>query len=115
MADANTTFCQNEGVKTIFTILGFGVTAIKIVIPVILIILGMLDMGKAVTSGKDDEIKKQMIVFLKRAIAAIVVFFIPSIVGLIMQIINDQLTDSGACGYAQCVEAITGVAGKCSK
>ncbi len=113
MAEA-ATFCSNSGVLTIFTILGFAVTALKIVIPIILIILGMLDMGKAVTSGKDDEIKKQLVVFLKRAIAAIAVFFVPSIVGLIMQIINENLTDSNACGYSQCVQKITGVGGKCN-
>ena len=113
MGDAST-FCANEGVQTLFSILGIGVTAIKIAIPIILIIWGMLDMGKAVTSGKDDEIKKQLVTFLKRAIAAILVFFIPSIVGLIMQIINNNLTDSGACGYSQCVQRITGVGGKCS-
>lgn len=107
-------FCGNSGVQTIFTILGFGVTAIKIAIPIILILWGMLDMGKAVTSGKDDEIKKQLVTFLKRAIAAILVFFIPSIVGLFMQIINDNLTDSGACGYSICVAKITGVGGKCN-
>ena len=81
MGDAST-FCSNEGVQTLFSILGIGVTAIKIAIPIILIIWGMLDMGKAVTSGKDDEIKKQLVTFLRRAIAAILVFFIPSIVGL---------------------------------
>lgn len=108
------TFCSNSGVQTLFSILGFGVTAIKIAIPIILILLGMLDMGKAVTAGKDDEIKKQLVQFLKRAIAAILVFFIPSIVGLIMQIVNDNLTDADACGYSQCVAKITGVGGKCS-
>lgn len=113
MGDAST-FCSNEGVQTLFSILGIGVTAIKIAIPIILIIWGMLDMGKAVTSGKDDEIKKQLVTFLKRAIAAILVFFIPSIVGLVMQIINNNLTDSNACGYSQCVAKITGVGGKCS-
>ena len=107
------TFCSNEGVLTLFSILGIGVTAIKIAIPIILIIMGMLDMGKAVTSGKDDEIKKELVVFLKRAIAAILVFFIPSLVGLIMQIVNNSLTDSNACGYSQCVSKLTGVGGKC--
>lgn len=106
-------FCGDPGVQTLFSILGFGVTAIKIAIPIILILLGMLDMGKAVTSGKDDEIKKQLVIFLKRAVAAILVFFIPSLVGLVMQLINNNLTDSGACGYAQCVQKITGVSGKC--
>ena len=112
MGDA-ATFCSNPGVQTLFTILGIGITAIKIAIPIILIILGMLDMGRAVTAGKDDDIKKQLVIFLKRAIAAIVVFFVPAIVGLIMQIINNNLTDSGACGYSICVEKLTGIGGKC--
>lgn len=109
------TFCSNAGVLSLFEFLGIAVTAIKIAIPIILIVLGMLDMGKAVTSGKDDEIKKQLKVFLFRAVAAVLVFFIPSIVGLVMQTINTNLgAEAGACGYSECVRAITGVGGKCS-
>ena len=105
-------FCNTT--KPLFELLGIVVVAIKVAIPIILIVFGMLDMGKAVTSGKDDEIKKQLKVFLFRAIAAVLVFFIPTIVGFIMQMVNDSIADN-TCGYSVCVEGITGVAGTCSK
>ncbi len=110
-------FCQNT--QGLFSILGIFVTAIKIFIPIALIVFGMIDMGKAVTNGKEDEIKKSLMTFIRRAIAAIVVFFIPTIVGVIMQLVNNSLTqDPGnatdVCGYDQCVKAVTGIGGKCT-
>ena len=44
------------------------VTIIKIVIPIILIVLGLLDLGKATIAQKDDEIKKAQMTFIKRII-----------------------------------------------
>ena len=108
------TFCGQEAVQNVFGLLGIVVTAIKVAIPIILIVFGMLDMGKAVTSGKDDEIKKQLMAFIRRAIAAVLVFFIPSIVGLILQTVNSAVTADDICGYDQCVQKVTGVSGKCS-
>ncbi|MBR1416315.1 MAG: hypothetical protein IJ572_00665 [Bacilli bacterium] len=112
MSDPVGIFCDNT--QSLFSLLGVAVTAIKIAIPIILIVFGMLDMGKAVTSGKDDEIKKELKSFLTRAIAAVLVFFVPTIVGLLMQMVNQSLTDANACGYSRCVSSITGVSGKCS-
>ena len=105
-------FCQNTA--GLFSLLGIFITAIKIFVPLALIIFGMLDMGKAVTSGKDDEIQKQLVVFIKRVIAGIIVFFIPTIVGMIMQMINTSISDIDTCGYSQCVSAVFGVSGKCN-
>ena len=105
------TICDNA--KGVFGIIGIFVTIIKIFIPLALIVFGMLDMGKAVTNGDEKEIKKELVTFIRRAIAAIVVFFIPTIVGIVMQLINNSLSDANACGYAQCVSDVTGVSGKC--
>lgn len=99
-------FC--EATSGLFSLLGIAVTAIKVIIPIVLIVMGMLDMGKAVTNGKDDEIKKQLMSFLRRAIAAVLVFFIPTIVGLIMQMVNDA-THESTDGYKTCIAEITGV------
>ena len=107
------TFCQNTA--PLWGLLGIAVVAIKVAIPIILIVMGMLDMGKAVTSGKDEEIKKQLMAFLRRAIAAVLVFFIPSIVGLIMQLVNDGTHDEGTCGYAKCIQSVTGMASAASQ
>ena len=52
----STGFCYDSA--NIFQVIGYILMIFKIVIPVILIILGMIDLGKAVVASKDDEIKK---------------------------------------------------------
>lgn len=61
------------------------VTIIKIVVPVLLIIFGMIDFLKSVTASKEDEIKKGQQTFIKRLIAAIIVFFVIQIVQLVVK------------------------------
>ena len=64
------------------------VTIIKIGVPIILIVLGMIDMGKAVASQKEDEIKKGQKTLMSRCIAAGIVFFVVAIVQLLFSVIN---------------------------
>ena len=105
-------FCTKT--SALWGLLGIAIIAIKVVIPIALIIFGMLDMGKAVTSGKDDEIKKQLMSFMRRAIAAVLVFFVPTIVGMLMQMVNSAVTSGsseGTCGWSQCISQATGAVG----
>ncbi len=67
-------------------------TLIKIAIPLILIIMGMLDLGKAVISQKGDEIKKQQGIFVKRFISAALVFFVFAIVKLVVGIVGGDMS-----------------------
>ncbi len=53
-------------------------------IPIILIIMGSLDLGKAVLSSDDKEIKAATGRLIKRFIAAVAVFFIVWIVQLVI-------------------------------
>lgn len=66
------------------------ITIIKIVVPILLIIFGMLDLGKAVVASKEDEIKKGQQTFIKRAIAAVIVFFVIQIVQLIVSFVSSK-------------------------
>lgn len=61
------------------------VLIIKIAVPILLIIFGMLDLGKAVVASKEDEIKKGQQLFIKRAISAVLVFFVIQIVQIIIR------------------------------
>ncbi len=61
----------------------------KIVVPILLIVWGSIDLGKAVVAQKEDEIKNATQIFVKRAISGIVIFFIPTIVGLVFGLIGD--------------------------
>lgn len=57
---------------------------IQIGIPIILIVMGSIDLGKAVLSSDDKEIKGATNKLIKRAIAAVAVFFIATIVTVLM-------------------------------
>mgnify|MGYP003302517947 CR=1 FL=1 len=63
------------------------VTLIKIGVPVLLIIFGMLDLGKAVMAQKEDEIKKSQQLFLKRLLSAALVFFVVMIVQVVFNLV----------------------------
>ena len=70
------------------TIVGSIVTIIKIGVPVILIVLGMIDLGKSVATQKEEDIKKGQKTLMSRCIAAAIVFFVVAIVQLLFSIIN---------------------------
>lgn len=83
---SNEGFCAETA--NIWQIVGYVLFAFKIAIPVLLIIFGMIDLGKAVIASKDDEIKKSVKGLTMRAIAAVAVFLIPTIIGFVMSLVS---------------------------
>lgn len=77
------------------------VDLIKIGVPVLLIIFGMLDFGKAVMSQKEDEIKKSQQLFFKRLLSAALVFFVFVIVELLFNIVASD-EKSGVWNCVNC-------------
>ncbi len=73
------------------------VLIIKIVVPILLIIFGMLDLAKAVMAQKEDEIKKGQQTFVKRIIAAVIVFFVITIVQMIVSFVSNNNNSIGSC------------------
>lgn len=59
---------------------------IQIGVPIILIILGTIDLGKAVIASKEDEIKNAQKMLVKRAIFAVAIFFVVTIVSLVFSL-----------------------------
>lgn len=72
--------------KNVIKIIQFGV-------PILLIIFGMLDLGKAVMSSKEDEMKKAQGVLIKRFIYAVAVFLVVTLVTFAMNLVG-QGSDS---------------------
>ena len=68
---------------------------VKYLIPVIVIILGILDFIKAMSSDKEDEMKKAQQKFIKRLIAAALIFIIPFIIEFV---INKMGFNANGCG-----------------
>lgn len=56
------------------------VELLKWLIPIALILFGLIDLGKAVMAGKEDEMKKAQGTLIKRVIYAVAVFLIVQLV-----------------------------------
>lgn len=68
---------------------------ICIAVPIVMILMGSFDLFKAVTAGKDEEIKKKQQTLIKRLIAGVIVFLVPTIVSVLMNLI-------GVSGWRAC-------------
>lgn len=72
-----------EGVGNIVHLI---VVAIQVVVPILLIIWGMIDFAKAIIGQDEDKIKAGQKLFMKRLIAAVIVFLVVTIVQLLINV-----------------------------
>ena len=84
-------------------IVGLAIRIIQIVVPILLILWGMLDLGKAVMAQKEEEIKKGQNTFIKRLVAAIIVFFVVTIVKLVVNLFAD---DNDKANLWSCIDDV---------
>ena len=76
---------------------------IKIVVPILLVVLGMLDLGKAVMAQKDDEIKKGQQTFVKRLVAAVIVFLVVFVVQIVLGLVAPRGENSNVWSCFDCI------------
>ena len=76
---------------------------LKIVTPLGLIIIGSVDFIKAVTANNESDIKKKQSKFIKRLVAAAVMFLVVSIVQLIVSISADNSEEKG---FSKCFDCL---------
>ncbi len=67
---------------------GYILFFLKIIIPLIIIILATVDLGKAIIGGDDKAVKDATSAIIRRVVAGIIIFFIPSILGFITSTIT---------------------------
>ena len=75
----------SEGRKLINTFMKW----IRITVPILLIVLGIIDFATATFSSKEDDMKKKRETFIKRIIAAVLVFLAPIFVNLLLDVAKD--------------------------
>ena len=104
-------FCAKTA--NVWSVLGFVLLVFKIVIPLLIIIFGMIDLGKAVVSSADDEVKKAIKSLAFRIIAGVIIFFIPTLVSVVFNLIagfNKEASDD----YEVCSICISNPNGNCA-
>ena len=85
------------------------VNIIKIATPIVLIIMGMLDMLKAVTASDENKLKDAQNKFIKRLIPAVLVFLVISIVQFLVSIVDDNNS------AVNCISCLIGNSKSCIK
>ncbi len=69
---------------------------IKVLGPTIAVVLGSIDMVKAIITSDDENMKKAQSKFVKRLIAAAALFFVPTITSILLSIFG-LTTNSASC------------------
>lgn len=106
--------CTNTELLPLISIAKAGLIIIQIAIPIGLIIYGTIDLGKAVISSKEEDIKKAQQLLIKRCISAILVFLIAAIVAFVTGFVGNKewkacwndTTSTQACKFG--INSITG-------
>lgn len=85
-------------IKFVFTLLDI----VLFIVPMGLIIMVSVDLAKNVIAGKEDEMKKNLNIAIKRIIFCMVLFLIPTIVSAAISLLGDLGVE-----YAGCIETAT--------
>ena len=104
---------DQEGLGMIVNFLNTMLTLVKILIPIGLILMGSVDLGRAIIEGDEKKIKEHQTRLLKRAIAAVLVFFITALVTALMQIVGNPQWK--VCWNKGCWDTTTDKAVTCPK
>ena len=81
--------CDTNGLLPVIRILKAVYTLLKWAIPIVLILFGTIDLAKAVIASKEDEMKKAQGTLIKRVVYAVVIFFLFTIVNLVINLVAD--------------------------
>lgn len=90
-----------NGLAPVWTIFGYIVLAIQIVVPLLLIITGMITMAKAVMAQDEKKIKEAQNLLVKKVIAAVIAFLIIALTKMIVNLVskNNNWSSCAKCVF----------------
>lgn len=101
---------------TLQNIVHYVYLGIQVVVPILLIVFGMIELAKAITAQKEDEIKKAQSSFLKKLVIAVLVFLVFTVVQLVFNFATGDLEENDKDNVWGCMcELVKGSTKKCTK
>lgn len=76
--------------RPVWTIFGYIIFAIKVVVPLLLIVTGMISLAKAVMGQDEKEVKKYQGVLVQKLIAAALVYLLITIVSVVVSLVTAE-------------------------
>ena len=99
--------CNDNAVFSIIYILKQILQVVFLLVTIILIVLVLIDIAKNVVAGKEDDMKKNKNIAIKRVIYAVVIFLVPAIVNLFMHVLYNIVDGSSHQSFLSCWEHAT--------
>ena len=97
-ASSEIDLCTDVGVLKAFRIIGIILKIISVVVPIILIGVTIISISKTILSGDSSDFSKHASTFVKRFIAAAVIFFVPMLFDFIFNtLVNNDTSKYKAC------------------
>ena len=81
------------GIASVVGLAKMVIKVLQLVVPIGLIIMGTIDMAKAVIAGDEKKMEEAQKPFIKRIIAAVIVFLIPIIVNMVLSFVTTGNSD----------------------
>lgn len=94
--------------QTIGDLIHYLYLGIKIVVPILLVIFAMLDLGRAITAKKEEDIKKYQGSCVKRIITGLLVFLVIVVVEFVLGFVEPETGTSGESPVKCAMEIIRG-------
>lgn len=93
------TMCTN--LIPVWTIFGYVIWGIKIVVPLLLIVSGMITMAHAVMEKDEKKIKDAQNLLVKKVIAAVIVYLVITITGVVVKLVSGpEYKDCADCAFS---------------
>ncbi len=89
--------CNDEKIQNTLKFVGRLLFIVKIIVPLLLIIFGTIDFGKAIAASKDDSVAKAGKMLVLRIVIGIVIFLVPTVVNFVFQLVGHGNTSYNEC------------------
>ena len=100
-------FCGEPTVASVLRFIGLIIFIAKILVPAIIIIIGLVNLFKIMTSGKEDEAKKQVKNIIRNIVIGILIFLLPSLIKMIFKMADNIIEPETPSDFSNCVNCIT--------
>ena len=93
--------CSEDSVRKVFQIMGYVLLIAKIAVPICLIIFGVVTLVKVVISGEQEALRKAVKNLGIKALAAVIIFILPTIIYYITNLVSGNSSDTKVYGYCK--------------
>lgn len=105
--------CSDAGINTTMKMIGIFLNIIKILVPMIIIGFGMVDFGKAALSNDEKAVNKATGALIRRFVAGLIIFFVPTIVLAIMNALEPSIGNYENSQMYACIKCMLDPNGSC--